>query len=78
MSHLSPHLNPYDYFLCVYVKDKAFTVNYGTVYNLKERIQKKCFQCLQEILHVIVCNIRIWIQHIISQRQNTKNIHCKV
>ena len=58
----SPELNPCDYFLWGYLKDKVFSSSPRTLRELKERIKESCVQVTRGMLTRVVQNFVLHLQ----------------
>jgi hypothetical protein len=67
-SPCSPHLNPCDYFLWSYLKDKVFSSAPRTLPELKERIKESCAQVTRGMLTRVVPNLVLRLQAVRESR----------
>jgi hypothetical protein len=60
----SPDLNPCDFFLWGYLKDKVYTQNPQTLEQLENIIQTEIFNIPNSVLNDVIDNFQLRLQHI--------------
>jgi hypothetical protein len=71
---LSPDLNPRDFFLGGFLKEKAFPTRPANLMDLRATIIQLCNEIIEDLCHNVITNIGVFLQEVIKQDGHIEHV----